>query len=93
MAENLRGLPRGIRYAEECAPKLQEICKITEYPNRRIKPIVYMMASSGIRVGAWNYLQWGHIIPIEQESKLVAARVMVYAGFEDAYFSYLIPEA
>jgi hypothetical protein len=54
----MRGLPRGMRYAEDLAPTLQEIRKITEYPDRRIKPIVYMMASSSIRVRAWGYLQW-----------------------------------
>jgi tetratricopeptide (TPR) repeat protein len=52
----MRGLPRGRRYADDRAPTLQEIRRITDYPDRRIKPIVYMMASSGIRVGAWDYL-------------------------------------
>ena len=54
---------------------------------------MFTLASSGIRVGAWDYLQWRHIIPIERESKRVAAKVVVYAGTEDAYFSYLTPEA
>ena len=89
----MRGLPRGRRYADDRAPTLQEIRRITDYPDRRIKPIVYMMASSGIRVGAWDYLKWGHITPLERESKLVAAKVMVYAGSEDAYFTYVTPEA
>ena len=46
-----RGLPRGKRYTDDRAPTLDEIRKIIEYPDRRIKPIVYTMASSGIRVG------------------------------------------
>jgi integrase len=89
----MRGLPRGRRYADDRAPTLEEIRRITDYPDRRIKPIVYMMASSGIRVGAWDYLKWGHITPIERKGKLVAAKVMVYAGSEDAYFAYITPEA
>jgi hypothetical protein len=58
-----RGLPRVKRYADDRAPILEEITKITEYPDRRIKPIVYTMASSGIRVGAWDYLRCRALIP------------------------------
>ena len=45
-----RGLPRGKRYADDRAPTREEIYKIIEYPDRRIKPIVYTMPSSEIRV-------------------------------------------
>jgi integrase len=56
-----RGLPRGRRYANDRAPTLDEIKKLCEYPDRRIKSLVYIMVSSGIRVGAWDYLRWGNI--------------------------------
>jgi hypothetical protein len=42
-----RGLPRARRYADDRAPTLEEIQKITEYPDRRIKAIVSTMVSSG----------------------------------------------
>lgn len=61
-----RGLPRVKRYADDRAPTFEEITKITDYPDRRIKPIVYTMVSSGIRVGAWDYLKWNHIVPIKE---------------------------
>ena len=51
-----RGLSRGKRYANDRIPTLEEVRKIVEYPDRRIKPIVYIMCSSGIRLGAWDYL-------------------------------------
>ena len=59
-----RGIPKGKRYADDRAPTIEEIHKIIEYPDRRIKPVVYTMASSGVRVGAWDHLKWGHISPI-----------------------------
>ena len=47
-----RGIPRSRKFADDRAPTLEEIQKITDYPDRRIKAIVCTMASSGIRVGA-----------------------------------------
>jgi hypothetical protein len=42
-AKITRGLPRAKRFADDRAPTLQEIRKIVEYPDRRIKPAVYMI--------------------------------------------------
>src|SRR5215203_663130 len=88
-----RGLPRGRRYADDRAPTLEEIRNLCEYPDRRIKPLVYTMVSSGIRVGAWDYLHWGNIRPIEQDGKIVTARMLVYADEDDSYISYITPSA
>ena len=51
------------------------------------------MASSGIRLGAWDLLLWEHITPITREGNLVAAKVVVYAGDQERYRSFLTPEA
>ena len=89
-----RGLPRGRRYADDRIPTIEELTKLLEYPDRRIKAIVYTMASSGIRLGAWDYLRWGDIRPIEINGKIVAAKIIVYAGEEDdGYFSFISLEA
>ena len=69
-----RGLPKGKKYADDRVPTLEEIRKLLEYPDRRIKAIVYTMASSGIRLGAWDYLRWGHIFPIER-SVLISRQI------------------
>jgi hypothetical protein len=46
-----RGLPKGRKYAYDRAPTLEDIKRIIEYPDRRIKAIVCTMSSSGIRLG------------------------------------------
>jgi integrase len=61
-----RGLPRVKRYADDRAPTIEEVEEIIQYPDRRIKAIVYTMVSSGIRAGAWDYLKWGSIVPINK---------------------------
>jgi integrase len=88
-----RGLPKSRKFADDRAPTIEEIQNICEYPDRRIKAIVYTMASSGIRLGAWDYLQLKHITPIEREGKIVAAKIIVYAGDHEEYFSFITSEA
>jgi len=72
-----RGLPKGKNYADDRIPTIEEIRKVLEYPDRRIKAIVYTTASSGIRIGAWDYLHWEHIQPIKKDGEVVAAKLIV----------------
>ena len=89
-----RGLPAGRRAANDRAPTIEEIQKLLEYPDRRIKPIVHTMASSGIRIGAWDYLQWKHVKPIcNKKGELIAAKLEVYAGDIEQYHCFITPEA
>ena len=39
------GIPSGRKAANDRAPTIEEIIKLSEYPDRRIKPVVYIMAS------------------------------------------------
>jgi integrase len=88
-----RGLPRAKNYADDRIPTIEEIRKLLEYLDRRLKAIIYTMASSGIRLGAWDYLKMGHIRPIEKDGQVVAAKIIVYAGEEDEYFSFISAES
>jgi integrase len=88
-----RGIPKARRYANDRVPTIEEIRKIVEYPDRRIKPIVYTMASSGIRLGAWNYLKWSHVIPLAKDNKVIAAKIRVYADEEEEYYTFISLEA
>jgi integrase len=88
-----RGLPKSRKFADDRAPTIEEINKMLEYPDRRIKAIIYTMASSGIRVGAWDYLKWKHIIPIQKNGQVLAAKLIVYAGETEEYFTFISAEA
>jgi hypothetical protein len=46
------------------------------------------MSSSGIRLGAWDYLRWRDITPIKRDAKII-----VYAGDDEEYVSFITPEA
>jgi site-specific recombinase XerC len=88
-----RGLPKMRRHIDDRAPSIEEIQQLCEYPDRRIKGIVYTMASSGIRLGAWDNLRWRDIKPIQVKGKLVAAKIIVYGDDEEEYFSFITKEA
>jgi hypothetical protein len=70
-----RSLPKVKQHANDRIPSVEEIKKLIEYPDRRVKPIVLLSLSAGIRVGGWDYMKWKHIIPIKDENgELLAAK-------------------
>ena len=88
-----KGLPRAKRYADDRAPTLDEIRKITEYPDRRIKSIVYTMASSGIRSALGIISNGVMSFQSKKDGDLVAAKMTIYTGEPDEYFTFISPEA
>lgn len=89
-----RGLPAVRKAANDRAPTIEELRKLAEYPDRRIKSIVYVMASSGIRLGAWDTLQWKHVSPITNDKgDIIAARLRIYHDSPEAYYTFITPES
>ncbi len=88
-----KGLPRVRKFAADRAPTIEEIRKIIEYPDRRIKAIVCTMASSGIRLGAWDYMKFKHVVPLERDGRIVAGKLTNYSNEDDEYFTFITSEA
>jgi hypothetical protein len=53
------------------------------------------MLSSGIRIGAFDSLQWKHVTPMtNSKGEIVAAKLVVYAGDPiEEYYTFCTPEA
>jgi hypothetical protein len=89
-----RGLPSRREIGNDRAPTIEEIQKVIEYPDRRIKPLILCMVSGGFRLGAWDFLKWKHVIPMNnKEGEMLAAKIIIYAGEPDEYFCFITPEA
>jgi len=92
-----KGMPSEKHNADDRIPTIDEIHKLLEHPDRRLKPIVFVMISAGIRVGSWDFLKWKHVVPIPDEynDKVIAARINLRntkINHRD-YFSFITPEA
>lgn len=89
-----KALPRTKPFSNDRAPTIEEIRKIVNHSDRRIKAIVLTMSSSGIRLGAWDYLKWKHVTPkTNDKDELLAAKLLVYDGDGEEYRTFITPEA
>jgi integrase len=90
-----KGFPYGSQSSNDRIPTREEILEMLKYPDRRLKAIVLTMLSSGIRVGSWEHLQWKHVIPIERNGDIIAAKLIVKnTKVENRnYFTFITPEA
>src|SRR4029079_6315095 len=72
-----KGLPTEKQSADDRIPTIDEIQRLIQYPDRRLKPIVYVMISCGMRVGSWDYLKWKNVVPIRDRTNniLITARI------------------
>ncbi|HET7147435.1 MAG TPA: hypothetical protein VFI73_02950 [Candidatus Nitrosopolaris sp.] len=88
------GIPTGRKAANDRAPTIEELKKLSEYPDRRIKAIVYIMSSSGIRLGAWDQLQWKHVTPITNDKdEIIVAKLLICPSDPEAYYTFITPTA
>lgn len=88
-------MPAERHKADDRIPTMDEIKKLLEHADKRIRPVVLTMISAGIRVGSWDYLKWKHIIPICRNEVLVAAKIILKNTKINnrQYYSFITPEA
>ena len=83
-----------LNYSNDVAYTIDQINRLCEYGDPRIKAVVYVMATSGIRLGAWIGLKKKHVKPYEENGKILCAYLKVYDGEpNDEYWTLLTKEA
>ncbi|MBI3860083.1 MAG: site-specific integrase [Thaumarchaeota archaeon] len=85
-------IPHSRKIGKDRAPSIEEVRKIVANADTRLKSVILIMASSGIRVGAFDSLNWGDMKPIMEEGAPVGARLTVYRGERDEYQTFISPE-
>ena len=86
-------LPSARKYAMDRAPTIDELRLLLSNSDLRFQAIILTMASSGVRLGAWDYLNWGHVEHMKREGEVVAAKLRVYAAEPEEYYAFITPEA
>lgn len=88
-----RLLPPSRKASLDRAPTLDEIRKVDSYGDQRLKFMLAVMVSSGIRAGAWLEMKVGHIQPVYQDGEVVAGKLLVYPRSREQYYTFISPEA
>ena len=88
-----RGLPKSRKFADDRAPTIEEISKIVEYPDRRIKAIIYTMASSWYSCWCMGLLEMETHYPSTKEWSGYISKINSLCWRNDEYFTFITAEA
>ena len=66
-----RILPSARKYAMDRAPTIDELRLLLSNSGLGFQAFLLTRASSGIRLGAWDYLDWGQVEPMKKEGGLL----------------------
>jgi integrase len=79
-----------LRLHRDRAYTTQEISRALNVCDERMKVIILLLASSGLRIGALPSLQVKHLIELAQ---FKVYRLIIYEGSREEYYTFCTPEA
>jgi len=85
-------IPEKKRFGEDRAPTSDEIRRLVNAAELRIKCLILFLCSSGARIGALQYLQWRDVSEVEHNG-MKFAKVTIYRGEPEQYMTLITPEA
>lgn len=87
-------MPRARKVGLDRAPTKDEIRKLLEHADVRMRSLILLLASSGIRVGSVEHLKWRHVSEVVYGGYRFAKLVVpVSKGDAEAYLTFMTPEA
>ncbi len=90
----LRRLVHIKTYPKDREYTLDEIKLLVSKAQPHLRVAILFMVSSGIRVGAFDYMRVGDVAPLEIDGKVVCGKLTVYAGEgNDEYVTLISKEA
>lgn len=80
------------RFGEDRAPTTDEIRRMVNASDLRMKCIILFLCSSGARTGAIPLLKWRDVAEVKSEG-FEFAKVTIYRGEREQYDTFITPEA
>lgn len=71
---------------------IEEIQRVLSVCDPRTKAMIYIMLSSGVRIGSLHTMRVGDLIPVSYQGQELY-KIRVYARTRDEYYSFVTPEA
>jgi integrase len=85
-------MPHARKVGQDRAPTIEEIREILANSDLRLKTIVLLLLSSGMRVGSFDDLKWKDIKYVNVGGHKFA-KITIYRGEPEQYTSFITPEA
>ncbi len=85
-------VPPSKKDANDTTPELSHIMKLLNMCSLRLKVMVLLLLSTGMRLGAFNSLHVGDITEVDV-GEFKVGRVVVYRGDREQYVTFCSPEA
>ena len=87
-------MPKARKIGLDRAPTKEEIRKLLEYADVRLKTLILLLCSSGIRIGSVEHLKWKHVKPVEYRGQKFAKLIIpVSKAGNETYITFITPEA
>ena len=85
-------IPHAKKTGNDRAPSVEEIRRMVDLADLRTKCVILICATSGIRVGAFDGMTYGDLVPVNGADSLVGAKVVVYRGEREQYTTFVTSE-
>lgn len=82
-------IPKDTDKQDDRGYRKEEIQALLTKADHRLKVVILLMASSGMRIGAIPLLRMNHLLPIQEPN---IYRITVYQGSEEKYYTFCTPE-
>jgi integrase len=88
-----RLMPRARKIGLDRAPTKEEMRKLLEHADIRMKALILLLSSSGIRIGSVEHLRWRHLQEVVHDGKRFAKLIVPEAKGGTGYATFITPEA